>query len=139
MANIVAEAFFCKEIKPDGRRMCLVKSNNEWVWKDEKQIVNLNSFPINENPLTNLLNGKSNESFSIKKFGHSDSEDLDFNFSEDQGKVFVVDTEKTKIIEVPTIEKLHNEKKNSDGDENPLTPYTLESLYLLGEKVAVDE
>lgn len=139
MTRIVADAYFCTEIRNNGRRDHLVRHNGDWTWLDESRISNIKNFPIGENPLTNLLNGKSNEQFSINHIGAEENQEYDFSFSEEQGKVFVIDTKKTNLIEVPALKKQQKKRKNSESDEYSLTPYNLDTLYSLAEDIAVDE
>ena len=137
--RIVAEAYFSTEIQANGKTMNLVKHNGKWVWKESAQISNLSSFPVGQNPLTNLLNGEPNDKFVFDLTPVEERKKYNFQFQDEKERIFVVDSKNEPLVEIPSYSKQPNSTETNEIKEHDISPYNLETLYSLADEIAVDE
>ena len=132
--RIVVDAVCFRMNGSNGDRVVLAKKDGKWMAKSEKSIANIGEF-TEGNPLIALLTGKSDGFvFEIDNTSKTQTDSPQFDFDGDDRKIFVIDPHEQNPYAIP-FEMAENDFKIPQETKE----YTLDDLYQMAEKIAVDE
>ena len=132
--RIVIDAIFTQYPSTTGEGRAVVRKDGKWTDVPVKNIANLNTFS-GGNPLSALLSGNTqNAKYERTLPNQAVSEMPQFDFGEDDRKVFIINANSLAPYAIPLNMEEQDLKVQPEQKD-----YTLQDLYDLGEKIAIEE